>query len=129
MRCIIITDLIALSPENRMNPGLSHCMAAHHEEARRFCAGLFEQDSFPKEVSLKRPKRPASERPLNAQAALVLIVVGLKRGQAVGIEHRIRCEANWPRLVQMHIRKLGANIEALERRPDKIGAHTAFLEV
>lgn len=76
-----------------------------------------------KEVSLKRP---GSERPLNAQAALVLIVVGLKRGQAIRIEHRIRGEANWPRLVQMHIRKLGADIEALERRPDKIGAHTAL---
>jgi hypothetical protein len=43
--------------------------------------------------------RHALKRALDAEAALVLVVVRLKRGQAPGAEHSIRSEANRPCLV------------------------------
>src|SRR6202047_2961681 len=81
------------------------------------------------------PPRPlvaygkALERALDAQAALVLVIVGLECGQAGRGEGRIWSEANRARLVQMHIHELGADIEALERGPDEVGADPRFLEV
>jgi hypothetical protein len=46
----------------------------------------------------------ALEGALDAQTALVLVIVGLECGQAVRGEGRIRSEANRARLVQMHVR-------------------------
>src|ERR1019366_3579533 len=112
----------ALSPESGASLGPSSCMAASYEETRRSCAG-------PEKIRWLFYQGLGLERPLDAQAALVLIGVRLERRQAGGVEHNIRGKDGRPRLVQMHIHVLGADIEPLERRPDEIGSGPAFLEV
>src|ERR1700730_2173320 len=54
---------------------------------------------------------------------------GWKAGGGQAGRPEIRREASRPRLVQMHIDELGADIETLERRPDKVGADPRFLQV
>ena len=59
----------------------------------------------------------------------MLVIVGLEGGQAIRAEALIGGKASRPRLVQMHIHGLGAEVEALERSPNEVAADPLFLEV
>ena len=78
-------------------------------------------------VALEAIEPGLLEGALDAQAAFILVIVGLECGQASSGEGRIWSEANRARLVRMRIHELGADIEARERGPDEIGADPASL--